>query len=131
MGAPASESRDEIADKFRWWNSSTVDARLRDTFAPAGVRDAAVLLSALVGEVPGGGHEADDSATCRLMLGALKVSEGDLRTLALWVDYARRDPRDLIAAAEYRRELTTPTPEARLADLAEYLTWCAGATVYS
>lgn len=121
------ETRDEIAEKHHWWTSATVDARLRGTFDGAGARAAALLIASLVGEVPGADAEASDIASCRLMLDALKVSEGDLGKLAMWVEVAHADPRDLIAAAEYRRELGGPDEDARAADLAEYLMWCAGA----
>lgn len=119
-------ARDEIADKQRWWNSATVDARLRGTFDRDHVREAALLLAGLMGEIPGADDEASDIASSRLMLDALKVSEGDLGRLALWVAAARRDPRDLIVAAEYPRELGTLGEHSRSLDLAEYLMWCAG-----
>lgn len=117
--------RDEFELKGGFWNSGTVNARLASSFAGADVPAAAVSLAALVGEDPGGDAEVSDLITCRLMLAAIKVAEGDLARLALWVAAAHRDPRDLIAAAEYRRELQASTPEARDADLAEYLAWCA------
>lgn len=126
MSDSSRKERDEIADKQRWWNTATVNARMGDTFAEPDHASVAVLLSGLVGDVPGADADASDAATCRLMLDALKVSEGDLGKLALWVEYARRDPRDLLAAAEYRRELGGTMPGAREADLAEYLEWCAG-----
>lgn len=129
LGRPpehSEEPRDEIAEKHRWWNSATVDTRLRTTFRGADVRAAALLIAALVGDVPGADAEASEIASCRLMLDALKASEGDLGKLAMWVEVAHADPRDLIAAAEYRRELGGPDEASRAADLAEYLLWCAG-----
>lgn len=125
---------DEIAEKQRWWTSETVNARLREAFSGPDVRQAAALLGALVGEVPGGEDEVSDIATCRLMLAALKASGGDLTRLALWIEAARSDPLDLIAAAEYRRELgdgrDDDTGDSRAAlrhaDLTEYVLWCAG-----
>ncbi|MDZ4169774.1 MAG: hypothetical protein U1E26_08980 [Coriobacteriia bacterium] len=114
---------DELALKHPFWTSSVVDARLRDTFAQADSRDAAVLLSALVGDDPSGDSELGDLVSCRLMLAALKVSDGDLLKLGMWVDVARVDPRDLIAAAEYRRQLQGEGDAAVEADLTEYLIW--------
>jgi hypothetical protein len=114
---------DEFDLKHRLWTTQAVDARLRATFHPRDVPDAAVLLAALVGEIPDADTEASDLGTLRLMLDAIKVSDGDLRKLALWIEVAHRDPRDLVAAAEYRRELSEPTQKAREADLAEYLLW--------
>lgn len=116
---------DELALKQPFWHSGVVDARLRETFGAAGAPAAAVLLAGLVGEDPGGDPEVSDLATCRLMLAALKVSGGDLAALALWVEAARRDPRDLIAAAEYRRQLHGDDG-AREDDVAEYLLWVTG-----
>ncbi len=117
---------DEIAEKQHWWTSETVNARLREAFSGPDARQAAALLGELVGEVPGGEDEASDIATCRLMLAALKASGGDLTRLALWVEAARSDPLDLIAAAEYRRELGGSDEGARESDLIEYLAWCGG-----
>lgn len=120
---PNPEQLDEFALKRPYWSSSVVDARLRATFPGPEQSDAAVLLSTLVGEVPDAEPEASDVATCRLMLDALKVSEGLLPKLAMWVEAARLDPRDLMASAEYRRELLGEGGSARIDDLAEYLAW--------
>jgi hypothetical protein len=117
---------EEVSRKAAWWVTACVNARLAALFPATYAPEAARLLGALVGEVPGGDTEASDAASCRLMLAALKASEGDLARLALWVDAVRRDPRDLIAASEYRRELAASSPEARRADLAEYLAWVSG-----
>lgn len=120
------EQPDEIGLKHALWTSAVVDSHLRSTFAEHEVPAAAVLLSGLVGEDPEGDPEVSALASCRLMLAALKVSEGDLSKLALWVEVAHKDPRDLIAAAEYRRELQNPGEESRRNDLAEYILWIAG-----
>jgi len=125
---------DEIAEKQRWWTTETVNARLRGAFSGPDGRRAAALLARVVGEVPDGEDEASDIATCRLMLAALKVSGGDLMRLALWVEAARVDPLDLIAAAEYRWELGdgrdggahASRVALRHADLAGYVLWCVG-----
>lgn len=119
-------ARDELALKQPLWTGSVVEARLRDTFAVEDRHATAVFLSGLMGEDPGGDPEVSDLATCRLMLAAIRMSEGDLARLSLWVEAARMDPRDLIAAAEYRRALQGEGPGAEDADLAEYLRW-AGA----
>jgi hypothetical protein len=121
-GAPGSE-RDEIAEKAVWWTSATVDALLRRTFSADDVYAASVALTALApdSDCP---PEADETA-CRLMLAAIRASEGDLAKLALWIDAGRLDPRDLIAAAEYRRELTGGGEADRRADLDEYLAWAS------
>ena len=103
---------DELDLKQALWTSAVVDSRLRQTFAEDDVPAASVLLAGLVGEDPDGDERVSSLATCRLMLAALKVSTGDLRKLALWIEVARRDPRDLIAAAEYPRELVTPSAES-------------------
>lgn len=116
-------TRDEIAEKVAYWTSEVVNARLLSTFGPEHAR-AAVLIAGLVGEDPAD-PDGSDEASCRLMLDALKVSEGNLAKLALWVDAARLDPRDLIAAAEFRRELGGEDEQAREADLDEYLGWLA------
>ena len=120
---PAPE-RDEIAEKAVWWNSATVDARLRETFSAHDVYSASVALVALAPD-PDCPPEADETA-CRLMLAAIKVSGGDLAKLALWIEAGRVDPRDLIAAAEYRRELTGYGEAGRNEDLAHYLAWVSG-----
>lgn len=116
----------EIAEKSRFWNGETVNARLSSTFSEEEFGRAAVLVAGLVGEVPEGSEEDSQEASCRLMLDAVKLSEGDLYRLGLWVEAGRRDPRDLIAAAEYRRELADPSSEAREADLVEYVVWASG-----
>lgn len=123
-GAP--DSSQEIAEKSRYWTSHVVEARLLESFADADRRTAALLLANLVGETPGGSEEDSDEATCRLMLAALKVSEGDLTRLAMWVEVARLDPRDLLGAAEYPRELQEGSDEARRADLLAYMMWVQG-----
>lgn len=118
----------EIAEKARFWTSESVNARLASSFSADERSAAAVLIAGLVGEVPEGAEEDSVEASCRLMLDAIKVSGGDLCRLGLWVEAAKADPRDLIAAAEYRRELESPTAEARTADLHEYLSWASGDT---
>jgi hypothetical protein len=123
MGEFDPTNLEELEIKYRLWTSYAVDARLRATFALQDIPDASVLLSALVGEIPGADPDASDPGAYRLMLDAIKLSEGDLRRLAMWIEVARSDPRDLVAAAEYRRELSDPTPQSRQADLAEYILW--------
>ena len=120
---PASE-RDEIAEKAVWWTSATVDVRLREAFSADNVYAASIALVALAPD-PDCPPEAEETA-CRLMLAAIKVSGGDLAKLALWVEAGRRDPSDLIAAAEYRRELTGYGETGRSEDLAHYLAWVSG-----
>lgn len=116
---------DETAAKARFWTSATVDARLHATFANGELRRAALLLSALVGEDPADA-DGSDEASCRLMLAALKVSGGSLTKLAMWVEVAHADPRDLLVAAEYPRELQGGGEDAREKDLAAYLSWISG-----
>lgn len=116
---------DEIALKARYWTSECVNARLAEEFVGSERISAAIALSALVGEDPAD-PEGSDEASCRLMLAAMKVSEGDLGKLAMWIEVAVNDPRDLMAAAEYRRELHGGSDEDRAADLAEYLVWVSG-----
>jgi len=122
-GAPP--GRDEIAEKAVYWTSPVVDARLRETFSAADVHAAAVLLAALAPD-PECPPDAD-AAACRLMLAALRVSEGDLARFAMWIEAGRADPRDLIAAAEYRGEIAGGGDSARETDLDGYLTWVSGA----
>ncbi|PKQ30128.1 MAG: hypothetical protein CVT60_01680 [Actinobacteria bacterium HGW-Actinobacteria-10] len=117
---------DEIGLKQSLWTSAAVDSALRQTFTESDMGPAAVLLSLLVGPDSAGDDEMSDLATYRLMLAALKLSGGDLRTLELWIEVAMRDPRDLIAAAEYPRELVDSSEESRQSDLAEYVLWIAG-----
>lgn len=116
---------EEIALKSSHWNSRTVNARLSDSFTGPEYAGAALLLAGLA-PAPECSEQADETA-CRLMLAALRVSEGNLAKLQMWVDVARQDPRDLIVAAEYRGELELGTDEARASDLAKYLAWVTGA----
>lgn len=123
------QPRDEIAEKSAYWTTPVVNARLRSTFSAAEAVQAACLLADLA-PAPDCGPEADEAA-CRLMLAALRVSGGYLRKLALWIAAGREDPRDLIAAAEYGRELAAgpgglDDAAARHADLDEYLGWVTG-----
>jgi len=122
--AEQSAQRDEIAEKAVFWTSVTVDARLRSTFLDDDVYSASVVLVALAPD-PECPPDADETA-CRLMLAAIKLSDGNLAKLAMWVDAGRADPRDLIAAAEYRRELTGAGEAERNADLDEYIAWASG-----
>ncbi|PKQ17121.1 MAG: hypothetical protein CVT67_01385 [Actinobacteria bacterium HGW-Actinobacteria-7] len=124
METPEPNHPDELGYKASFWDSRTVNARLRECFPAPAHTHAAVYLADLA-PAPDCGEEADETA-CRLMLAALKVSDGNLAKLEMWVGVARMEPRDLIAAAEYRRELELGTPEAREADLAEYLHWAKG-----
>jgi hypothetical protein len=117
---------DEIGLKHSLWTSAAVDSALRQTFTEPDVGSAAVLLSLLIGQDPLGDEAVSEIATYRLMLAALKLSSGDLRKLELWIEVAMRDPRDLIAAAEYPRELVDASEESRKSDLAEYVLWIAG-----
>ncbi len=94
-------------------------------FSADEVYAASVLLAGLAPD-PDCPPEADETA-CRLMLAALRASEGDLAKLALWVEAGRSDPRDLIAVAEYRRELVDEAPHLRDDDLDAYLVWVSGA----
>ncbi len=119
-----SQNVDEISCKAVYWDSRTVNAHLRDSFAGADYAAAALILSGLA-PAPECAEEADEAA-CRLMLAALRVSAGGLVQLKMWVDVARQDPRDLIGAAEYRRELDLGTQQARADDLADYLAWARG-----
>lgn len=120
---PYAEERDEIAEKAVYWDSYTVNARLDDAFLGPARAEAAVALAGLA-PAPDCPIEADIAA-CRLMLDAIKVSEGDVFKLQLWVEAARNDPRDLIAAAEYPLELVEGE-SARDRDLDDYLAWAAG-----
>lgn len=117
----ATRERDEIAEKCVHWNSVTVDRRLREVFSAGDVGDAAIALAGLAPD-PECPPQADEAA-CRLMLAALRASEGDLAKLAMWVAAARNDPRDLIAVAEYRGELVDGDPSRRESDLDGYLAW--------
>ncbi len=117
---------DEFGVKHALWTSETVNARLASTFAAADIPAASVLLGALVGEDPSGDSEISQIATARLMVDAIKVSGGDLAKLSMWVQAARVDPRDLIAAAEYPRELQEHSDSARQQDFAEYVMWAMG-----
>ncbi len=117
---------DEFDLKGRFWNTPSVNARLHETFSAEQRPAASLALVGLVGEVPDADAEASDLSTCRLMLAAIRVSEGDVAKLAMWVEVARQDPRDLLAAAEYPRELQGGGEEVRDADLAEYLAWVSG-----
>jgi hypothetical protein len=118
------DQSDESVMKAAYWRSSTVNERLGGTFGGANYGLAAVLLAGLAPaqDCP---PEADEAA-CRLMLAAIRMSKGDLARLQMWVDAGRIDPRDLIAAAEYPRELQTGSAQAREEDLRDYLKWAQG-----
>lgn len=116
---------DEIAAKAGYWNTETVNARLASSFTSKN-RGAAALLLSLLAPAPECDEDADVTA-CRLMLAAIRVAEGDVAKLGMWVEVARVDPRDLLAAAEYARELGGGGEAARDVDLAAYLAWVADA----
>jgi hypothetical protein len=116
---------DEITAKAGYWRSEVVNARLASSF-PGQSRGAAALVLSGLAPAPDCDSDADVTA-CRLMLAALRVSEGDLLKLGMWVEVARADPRDLLAAAEYPLELAGGGQDARDADLAAYLAWISGA----
>lgn len=122
--------RDEIAEKSMYWRSEAVNARLRSTF-PAEHRGSAALLLSALAPAADCGPDADE-ASCRLMLAALRLSNGDLTRLGMWVEAGRADARDLIAAAEYAGELGAMSGSgddvqvARDADLDAYLAWVRG-----
>lgn len=129
MGTKAGVEADkEFELKAVHWTSAVVNRHLGASFPAAGVAEAAVVLSGLVGEDPGGDPDVSDLAVCRMMLAAVKLAEGDLCKLALWVEAARQDPRDLIAAAEYPRQLGGGGAQARREDLDDYLAWVTAAT---
>jgi len=117
---------DEFGVKHSLWNTATVNARLAASFAAADLPAASVLLSGLVGDDPAGDDAVSALGTARLMLAAIKVAGGDLGKLSIWVQAARIDPRDLIAAAEYPRELHEHSEDARQLDFAEYVMWASG-----
>ena len=117
----ATRERDEIAEKCLHWNSAAVDRKLRETFSAGDARDAAIALAALAPD-PECPPEADEAA-CRLMLAAIRASEGDPVKLAMWVAAGRNDPRDLIAVAEYRGELVDGDLSQRADDLDGYIAW--------
>lgn len=117
----AAPQRDEIAEKCAFWVSATVDRKLREVFSEGDTRDAAIALAALAPD-PECPPQADETA-CRLMLAAIRASEGDLAKLAMWVAAARNDPRDVIAVAEYRGELIDGDLSQRDNDLDGYLAW--------
>lgn len=116
--------RDEVAEKCAHWNSATVDRKLREVFSAGAVHEAAIALAALAPdpECP----PAADEAACRLMLAAIRASEGDVVKLAMWIAAGRNDPRDLIAVAEYRGELVDGDLSQRERDLDGYLAWVCG-----
>ena len=117
--------RDEIAEKSRWWTSATVNAAIERTFAPE-ERAAAACELARLAPSPECAEEADVTA-CRLMLAAVRVSEGDLLKLAMWIEAGRSDPRDLIAAAEYPQQLMDMSTVSGNRDLDDYIAWVSGA----
>lgn len=63
----------------------------------------------------------------RVQLAILKVSEGTMDRLLVWLDEARKDWRDVLVAAEYSRQASYRPGEAPeeviAADLAEYAEW--------
>ena len=66
----------------------------------------------------------------RVQLAMLKNSDGDLDRLLAQAELAEIDYRDVLAMAEYPREMRTPraevTDEIRRADRDEYETWLRG-----
>lgn len=125
MSADAEAPRDEIAEKARYWTSEVVNVRLSETFVGEARAVAAIVIAGLVGDDSADPVHSDE-ASCRLMLDAIKLSEGNLARLRLWVEAARMDPRDLIAAAEYPRELGEPNEATRIEDMEDYLAWLQG-----
>ncbi len=121
MSEQEQPTSDEIAEKAAYWTSEVVNARLESSFGDSrGL--AALAIAGLIGDDPND-PDASDEASCRLMLDALKVSDGNLMKLRMWVDVAHSDPRDLIAAAEYPLELAGGEDEARAQDFANYIGW--------
>ena len=66
----------------------------------------------------------------RLQMAMLKNSDGDILRLAQQAQLAEIDFRDVLAQAEYPRQLRTPpgeiTDEMRLDDRRDYETWLRG-----
>ena len=69
----------------------------------------------------------------RVRMAALKLAKGDLAKLREVMDLARKDPRDVLAAAEYARYAALPhrateaDREAAIArDWSEYQSWLHG-----
>ena len=85
----------------------------------------------ITGMLDGCGRQA------RVQLAVLKLCEGDREQLPRWVEAAKRDWRDVIAYAEYPKEMRTGpvelramSPEDKRAlrerDRAQYLEWLGG-----
>jgi len=125
VSEPSHPEYDEVDLKAQFWTTAVVNARLAATFSVAERGAAALLLSALA-PAQDCSDEADVVA-CRLMLAAIRVSGGNLTKLGMWVEAGRADSRDLLAAAEYPRELGGGGDEARECDLESYLDWVSGA----
>lgn len=71
----------------------------------------------------------DEHDGVRVQLALVKLSEGDGDRLSAWMDEARKDWRDVLAAAEYLRQsgCSGPAPpEVIAADRADYLEWLEG-----
>jgi len=77
------------------------------------------------------GQEPYEGAISRVQLAILKVAGTSFEKIREWTDIAKRDFRDVLAAAEYPEELITPTwklPQSeckaiREKDAEQYLRW--------
>lgn len=91
-----------------------VEQKIRQEFDPADVEEALRLLD-------------DSDVNGRAQLAAVKLSEGSIQALRGYLASARVDWRDVIAWAEYPREIAAPagdaTDEMRAADRADYEAW--------
>ena len=85
----------------------------------------------VAGELARYGTEAYEREAGRVRVAILKVAGASLEKVREWVAIAKRDYRDVLAAAEYPRELVTQTwrlPEAecraiREEDARQYRQW--------
>jgi hypothetical protein len=100
--------------------------KVRDSFPECEHASVLRLLDTYPGDTPEG--------RARVQLAIVKLAKGDVADLAGWVDVARRDFRDVLASAEYPRQVKlafvdldrlSAADRARIVadDRAEYFAW--------
>lgn len=81
----------------------TLARRLRTMFPDSRARDQVATLLARYGSEPSE-HEPD-----RVRLDILKLAGSSIEAVETWVNVAKTDYRDVLAAAEYPSQLRSPT----------------------
>lgn len=112
------------------YTKQKVEEKARQSFTPADLPGVLQTLETY-------GVESHERERERVQLGILKLSGGDLVKLRELVEVAKRDYRDILAWAEYPREMSRSPTEMqeningeagriRERDRAQYLEWLLG-----